>query len=332
MSFEINIAGIGRYIPKNKILDTDIDKIGKFKLGSSMKINKVHTRYFASEEETSTKMAYFSLVEALKNAGLSFSEIDTLISTSAVPEQLMPTNSSLINKEFKVPSHSLNCFDINASCLGFLQAFILSASLLNNSMYKNIAISSSEIASKGLNWKDIKTCSLFGDGAASMILSKNSSNYSTSKIINYLFKTYSEGADYCKIEAGGTLYNYLTPPPYEDYYCFKMNGKNVFELSTKIIPSFINELFLGTNLSIKDIDLIIPHQASFIGIQYLKQIFEIDDSKIINILPNFGNQVSAALPMAFYEAIISNQLNKGKLALLFGTGAGLSMGGIILRY
>lgn len=100
MNLELNIIGIGRYLPKNILLDTDIDKKGDFKPGTSFKMNKVQSRYFASNEESSSKMAYFSLLEALKHSGIQFSNINNLISTSSVPEKLMPTNSCLINKEF----------------------------------------------------------------------------------------------------------------------------------------------------------------------------------------------------------------------------------------
>jgi 3-oxoacyl-[acyl-carrier-protein] synthase III len=329
---DIRILGVGKYLPKTAISTKKIDEMGGFKPGLSFKMNKVENRHFASEEETSTTMAFLALKEAMSISKTKASDIDTLISTSSVPEKLMPTNSCLIHQKLNGLNSSMNCFDINASCLGFLQGLLVGTSLISNGIAKVVGIVSSEIASIGLDWTDIKTCSLFGDGAASIIISSASQNNDNSKIINCLFKTYSEGADYCQIKAGGTLHYNTKPYLHKDDCYFKMQGPEVYDLSSKMLPLFMDELFLKTHLSMNDIDIIIPHQASHLGLHLLKKAVNVNAHKIVNILSRVGNQVSASLPNALYEAISTGRLKKGQTALLIGTGAGLTIGGIILRY
>ncbi len=43
---------------------------------------------------------------------------------------------------------------------------------------------------------------------------------------------------------------------------FKMNGSGVNETATKVLPSAINQVLKDSNLSISDIDMMIPHQPS----------------------------------------------------------------------
>jgi 3-oxoacyl-[acyl-carrier-protein] synthase-3 len=42
--------------------------------------------------------------------------------------------------------------------------------------------------------------------------------------------------------------------------------------------------------------------------------------------------VGASLPSALHEAVVSGRLQRGERALLLGTGAGLSIGGVLLCY
>ena len=53
---------------------------------------------------------------------------------------------------------------------------------------------------------------------------------------------------------------------------------------------------------------------------------------MIDIYADHGNQVAASLPSALHVAICSGRLRRGDIALLLGSGAGVSLGGIVLRY
>jgi 3-oxoacyl-[acyl-carrier-protein] synthase-3 len=49
-------------------------------------------------------------------------------------------------------------------------------------------------------------------------------------------------------------------------------------------------------------------------------------------LATHGNQVAASLPVALHRGIESGQIQRGMTLALIGTGAGLSVGGAIVRF
>ena len=53
---------------------------------------------------------------------------------------------------------------------------------------------------------------------------------------------------------------------------------------------------------------------------------------MIDIYADHGNQVAASLPSALDAAIASGRLKRGDTALLLGSGAGVSLGGVVMRY
>jgi 3-oxoacyl-[acyl-carrier-protein] synthase-3 len=56
------------------------------------------------------------------------------------------------------------------------------------------------------------------------------------------------------------------------------------------------------------------------------------DEKVVRTLDWLGNCVSASIPATLYEGVQTGQIQRGNKVLLVGTGAGLSLGGVILTY
>jgi 3-oxoacyl-[acyl-carrier-protein] synthase-3 len=64
----------------------------------------------------------------------------------------------------------------------------------------------------------------------------------------------------------------------------------------------------------------------------LDSILGIALSKVIRTIHDRGNMVAASMPSTLHRAITSQTLQRGDLVALMGTGAGLSLGGAVLRY
>ena len=82
----------------------------------------------------------------------------------------------------------------------------------------------------------------------------------------------------------------------------------------------------------KDIDWIIPHQASGKAVEAYVSSGGFDKDRVINIVSKYGNCVAASVPMALTIAIQENRVKRGDLVLLVGTGAGLSAACALIKY
>ncbi len=274
-------------------------------------------------------MAAAALTDALATAGLVPEELDALILTAAVPEQPMPTTAVLTLAQLGVPGGRIDAFDINATCLGFLTAVQVAAMGIAVGRWRRVGIAAVDLASRGLNHADIESSALFGDGAAAAVLGPSTDG---SALLAVRFDTHPSGARLCELPAGGTRWNPNRPPPHPTDYTFRMDGLGVMKLAARTLPGFLRALLDEADIALADIDVVVPHQASGLGLRFLKEKLGITPGTVIDLLAEQGNQVAASLPSALHASIASGRLRRGGHALLIGTAAGLTLGGAVLRY
>jgi 3-oxoacyl-[acyl-carrier-protein] synthase-3 len=328
MRLALQLAGSGIYVPQRQVTADDLDKQLGVEAGTTLARNGVATRYFASDNETASMMAAAAIECALEAAGIDVSSLDALLFSGVMSEQPMPSTAILIHRKLGCRSHGITCFDINASCAGFLKGMEIAAAGIHSGLWTRVALVAVEISSKGLRWEDPDTCTLFGDGAAAAVFDRSGAG----EILATRSVTLSEGSDLCQMRAGGSRFNVRTPPLEFDDYLFSMKSRPLLRLVQQHFPAFLDEMIEEAARMGAPVKLVIPHQASSVGLAFLKRQLVRHRLESIDILAEFGNQVSASIPFALHHAIGRGLLRRGDTALLIGTAAGVSMNGILLRY
>jgi len=327
----VKILATGHVLPRQEVLSKDLDKQLGLPQGKLEAVGGVSKRYFAAKDEYAAKLAAAAAKQALDAAGLTLADIDCLVATSATMDQGMPSNAALIHAEMGFSEFAIPAFDINASCLGFLAALDSLTWMMTAGAYKRILLVAADLASCGLNWNHLESSAIFGDGAAAAILS--SENTQGSQILASSLRTYSEGAHFCEILAGGSRFH---PSRIDQEFApltkFHMDGKKVFKLASQHMPDFTAKLLKDAGKSLQDIDWFVPHQASQLALHHLTKRLNVNPEKVVNIFANYGNQVAASLPTALDIAIKDGRIQRGHTLMLIGTGAGLSIGGVVLEY
>jgi 3-oxoacyl-[acyl-carrier-protein] synthase-3 len=254
---------------------------------------------------------------------------DCIINASTTPLQLIPDSSVFIQKELGysgIPSWS-----VQATCLSFVVALNSAAALVHTGVYKRILIVSSET---GTPWRDLhepESAALFGDGAAAVIVEPSSED-EESCLCDWVMTTWPEGSDSTEFRGAGTrrppFISNLTKP---DDYLFHMQGPKIFRFTIPRVKEALEKLFKRNNLKIKDIDRLVLHQASGRAIDaFVDYGFERDH--VEKILDEYGNCISASIPMTLAIADQKGKLKRGDKVLIGGTGAGLSVAFALLRW
>ena len=101
-------------------------------------------------------------------------------------------------------------------------------------------------------------------------------------------------------------------------------------MALKVMPSFLNEGLCQAGLSLDDIDMVVPHQASRI-LGLIMPKLGIPSGKYIDKVSNYGNMVSASIPFVLNDAILNAKITKGDTVLLIGTAAGLTANMLVWR-
>ncbi|PWY56895.1 beta-ketoacyl-ACP synthase III [Legionella qingyii] len=325
----VKITGMGSYLPRNKVLSTELDLKLNRPQGTVQKKSGLISRHFASADETTSYMGAQAGLIAIQKANIQLTDIDVIISACGVGEQAIPCTAALIQKQLGLEQSGTACFDVNSTCLSFINALDIASYLIEGERFKRALIVSSDIASAGLNWQDMETCTIFGDGAAACVLEKSNG---TNRILASHHETHSIGSTFCQIEAGGTRLPAKNPLLRIEQSLFYMEGKKVFKLASKLLDNLMDNLFSKAKLNLCDIDWFVPHQASLLAMHHVQKRLNIPTENFVSIYPYYGNQIAASIPTALYTLINSKQLQRGQLVLLMGTGAGLAAGGIILEY
>lgn len=285
------------------------------------------TRYRISGDEKQISLAISACQKALKNANITINDIDCIVSASAVGIQPIPCMAALIHEKI-AKGTSIPALDINTTCTSFITALDTMSYLLDAGRYKKILIVSCDIASRALNPKQKESFQLFSDGAVAFIVEKTDMEIG---VIDATQKTWSEGAHSTEIRGGLSNFHpeYYSEQTKEEYM-FDMNGKTILSLSIKKIPKMMKEFLENNNMKISNIDMVVPHQAS-VAMPLIMQKIGIPKNKFINEVKEFGNMVSASVPMTLAHGLEKQKIKKGDTILLIGTAAGLTTNLMLIK-
>jgi 3-oxoacyl-[acyl-carrier-protein] synthase-3 len=325
----IRIVSMGTYLP-HEFSSEEVESLHGIPAGWSNKYSGVSTRRHVTTESNGY-MGARAAEKALASSGMALSDIDMLISASGSYDYPIPNQASIIKNELEGGKDlDFPAIDVDSTCLSFIAALDFAARSLDGNDLKNILIVSSEIASKGLDHNNWETTTLFGDAAVAAIVSYDPE--SDSLFIKGVQKTYSQGVTFAMIEGGGNEKNFKDHKYNAEMHSFKMEGKKMLRLAKDKLPKFVNDFFRGLPLSIEDTDVIIPHQASKLGMSLFSNLFNFKKNAIKETLSIYGNCMAASVPLTLAHSIESGETKRGDVCLLIGTSAGFSIGSVLIKY
>ncbi len=285
-------------------------------------------RHRMDETQNHYTMSVNSIEKALLAAECTIDDMDLIVYASAVGYQPIPCSAALILEKLE-PSGPIPCMDINTTCTSFITALDTISYMVHEGRYNRVLILSSETASLGINPEQKESYELFSDGAAAVIVEKDEN--AESGVIFGIWKTWTQGAHDTEIRGGlSSLHPRHHTKENKNEYLFDMNGPKVLRLVAQKIPEFVEQLEKESGIALGDIDLIIPHQASRALPLVMKQL-GIKEGKYMNYVEDYGNMIAASVPYMLCLALEENRIKKGNTVLLFGTAAGMTISGLILK-
>ena len=288
---------------------------------------KGQIRYRISEGESQISLAVSACEKALKNANITINDIDCIVSASAVGIQPIPCTAALIHEKI-AKGTSIPALDINTTCTSFITALDTMSYLVEAGRYERVLIVSCDVASIALNPKQKESFQLFSDGAAAFVIEKTEKEIG---VIDAIQKTWSEGAHSTEIRGGLSNFH---PKNYSEMtkeeYMFDMNGKTVLSLSISKIPELMKNFLKNNGMKVSDIDMTVPHQAS-VAMLLVMQKLGIEKDKFLDEVKEFGNMVSASVPITLVHGLENGRIKSGNTILLIGTAAGLTTNMMLIK-
>ena len=323
----VQIAGLGRYLPPRVVPSAEMDAWCGVPTGWAERHAGVRERRRA-EGETAVDMAANAAREALETAGLAASDLDLVLWASGTPDQPIPDGGAMLHRALGL--RGVPAFAVHATCLGFLAGLHTAALNIAGGAARRVLLACAEVTSGGLNRGEPESAVLLGDGAAAAVVTATPDG-ATSAIEAVRFETFSEGADLTAVRGGGSRLHPNTCPHRDADFQFAMDGRGVLRLTLQHVGPFLEALRPGLARGLPGIEHVVPHQASAAGFRLMAGLGW-PARCVERTLDWTGNVVAASIPIALYEAVAAGRIRRGDRILLTGTGAGLTLGGLVLTY
>lgn len=279
----------------------------------------IRQRQIITDEELKD-LAVDAARKALANAAMEPRELDFIICSNVVNEYVTPSVSSLVHEALDA---SCPCVDINAACSGFIYALQMAEAYQKAGMAKNILIVCAEEPTRMVDWKDRRTCVLFGDGAGAVVVTEGDNLKA--------IKTTNTSITEVLVER-----RVLEPTPYitkeEVNKPLFMAGQEVFKNAVSSSARDIKELVAKAGLEIDDIDYFLLHQANMRIIEFVAHMLDQSKDKFPHNVELYGNTSSASIPMLLDEMNLRGELKNGQKLALSAFGAGFTTGACILEW
>lgn len=320
------ITGVGAYYPdyilNNEELSRMVDTSDEWIM---TRVGIRERRILKDPTKGSAWMGAQAVNQLLEKTGTKPEEVDLLICATVTPDMHFPANAQVISD--MVGIKNAFGFDLNAGCSGFLFGLVTATQYVESGRYKKVVFVGCEKMSVITDYTDRKTCPLFGDAAAAVLLEPTEEELG---VMDYILRSDGMGRDHLFMKAGGSL----NPPSIEtvtnrEHYIFQ-DGQFVFKHAVTNMADTAVEIMEKNDLKPDDIAWLVPHQANLRIIDATGRRMGLEPEKVMVNIQKYGNTTSATIPLCLYEW--ENQLHKGDNLILAAFGAGFTWGAVWLKW
>ncbi|MBM3328410.1 MAG: beta-ketoacyl-ACP synthase 3 [Calditrichaeota bacterium] len=338
----IGYLGVGRYLPERVLTNADLERIVDTSDEWIVQRTGIKTRRIMGPGESVATMAIGAAREALARSGVSPDQI-SIVRVGVNTHLKFPSLASTVQDALGISNASAS--DISAGCSAFIFAV---EEIYNRLAFEKLSTGREAyglaVGVDGLSlitdWSDRATCVLFGDGAGAAVIGP----VEAGGILATYTRTQGQYADLLYLD--DFLSSPLDDNPLSPSFAFRhrngtpypflhMEGRKVFQVAVRSMMSDIRSvidrynLISGGQLTLDDIEYVIPHQANHRIVSAVAEGLKLPPEQVYSEgVVNYGNTSAASIPIGYVD-----QLGKrpGALEVDVAFGAGFASGAILRR-
>ena len=271
-----------------------------------------------------TKLAEQSLQKALDKAGWKAAEIDYLITVSCTGIMIPSVDAYLVNS-LKMKQDIVRLPVTEMGCAAGVSGIIYAKNFLKANPGKKAAVVAVESPTATFQLNDfsmanVVSAAIFGDGAASILLSSCEADEGPEIIAEEMYHFYD--AEYMmgfKLTNSGLQ---------------MILDETVPETISEHFPKIVHPFLKRNNTNIEEVDHLIFHPGGRKIVQTVEQLFgslgkNIDDTR--EVLKQYGNMSSVTV-LYVLERFLEKDIAKGDKGLMLSFGPGFSAQSILLQW
>jgi 3-oxoacyl-[acyl-carrier-protein] synthase-3 len=276
----------------------------------------VEERYYVENGTTTTNLGAAAARKAIADAGIKSEEIDYIVFATMTPDHYFPGCGSLLQHQLGLAT--IPALDIRQQCTGFIYGLQICDALIRSGTARTVLLVGAEVHSGFMPWTQWDY--LFGRGGEPPSATEKA--WITRFRDRIVLFGDAGGACVLRGEEGDLREGRHVP---------EMNGRQVFKLAVSRMPQVVREVCAQTGVAVRDLDLLIAHQANLRINEMVQRTLELPDEKVFNNIQRYGNTTAATIPIALDEARKAGRVRDGALVCFVGLGAGFHWGAALMR-
>jgi 3-oxoacyl-[acyl-carrier-protein] synthase-3 len=314
------VAGTGSYLPSQVLTNHDLSRRVDTSDAWIRARTGIRERRIAAPGEATSDLALHAAKAALDAAGVAAADVDLIIVATTTPDMVFPSTACIL--QAKLGACGGPAFDLQAVCSGFVYALAVADRMVAGGLARNALVVGAEIYSRILDWTDRGTCVLFGDGAGAVVLLPSATPGVVSAHLH------ADGRHAGLLCVPGTLSEGgVAGSPF-----VRMDGGAVFKFAVTVLAEAAGEALAAAQLTIADINWLVPHQANIRIIEATARRLGIPMERVVTTVERHANTSAASIPLALDEAARDGRLQIGQRVLLLGVGGGFTWGSVLLQW
>jgi 3-oxoacyl-[acyl-carrier-protein] synthase III len=324
----VRLAGTGICLPPRVVTNHDLSKLVDTTDEWITQRTGIRQRRMVEPGTTAMHLGADALRQALQRAGLQPRELDMVLCATMTPEMCCPSTAARIVD--CVGAQPAGAVDLSAACSGFVYGLNMAAALIQSGAYRRVAVIGAEVLSSIMDWKDRRTCILFGDGAGAVILVADDDP--------------ARGCLHQSMNSDGSKWAELycprresdLPPGGDDgfsgvFNTLQMNGREVYKFAVSTLQHTIDQTLKAVGLAPGDLAAIVAHQSNQRILESARERLGLAADKLYINIDRFGNTSAASVPLCLHELMEQGRIKSGDLVLFVALGGGLTWASSLWR-
>jgi 3-oxoacyl-[acyl-carrier-protein] synthase III len=317
------ITGWGAAVPPTLVTNEDLESLLRTSDDWIVERSGIHSRYQATgpfvarpqpfEREhpgTTATLAIESGRRALDAAGMASQEVGALLLCTSTPDFAIPATAATVAGALGISGAAM---DLNAACAGFTYGLVTAGALISIGAGPVLLIGA-ETMSRVINWGDRTNAFLFGDGAGAVVLDGVDGRGS---LLGWNLGVEGSLVELLYAEQGSGIV---------------MRGQEVFRRAVQFAVQSAHRALEHAEVELSEVSLFVPHQANRRIMNAMAERLGIAESQVVSVIERSGNTSAASIPLALIDAIKRGRVQRGKVVLFSGFGAGMTWASVVWRW
>ena len=330
------IVATASYFPPRILTNQDIIALNSLSVTDTVikKTLGVVNRRMAEEGLTDSDLLTRAASICLSRANVNPDQLTKIIVTKFIGDHILPMTASMVQRKLN-SQIAMHAFDLEGGVNSFLLALDLATRYISTTLDpdQKILLLSGGIHRAAISKTDPRLAFLFGDGAAALLLAPSQDPHF---LASYFYSNhhYSKAAGTVPLK----MADWFSDEIYEKkeysklYNWYRMeNWKDSIDFYLQADQVTAENLLLESKLSMSDVDWFLVTENNRRVRDLTLQALGVSEKKSISLIHEYGNTMSAMLPILFDHASTSGLFEPGMVVMLLSHGEGASGGGLIYR-